>query len=65
MWEYALSPCNTINIIIPGSGKIIRRILKQIVAGEPIGDTTSLANHDIVEELQQSYSQKMGRVSIL
>ena len=40
------------------SGKIIRRILKQIVAGESIGDTTSLANHDIVDLLQKQYAQQ-------
>ena len=41
------------------SGKIIRRLLKQIVAGEPIGDTTSLANYDIVTLLQDRFKQQV------
>ena len=33
------------------SGKIMRRILKCLAEGEPVGDTTTLANPDIVDFL--------------
>eukprot|EP00746_Dinoflagellata_sp_MGD_P101791 gnl/MRDRNA2_/MRDRNA2_41505_c0_seq1.p1 gnl/MRDRNA2_/MRDRNA2_41505_c0~~gnl/MRDRNA2_/MRDRNA2_41505_c0_seq1.p1 ORF type:complete len:795 (+),score=134.54 gnl/MRDRNA2_/MRDRNA2_41505_c0_seq1:114-2498(+) len=36
------------------SGKIMRRILKSLVVGEPIGETSTLANPDIVTDLQKS-----------
>ncbi len=34
------------------SGKIMRRILKKLEAGEPAGDTSTLRNPEIVEELK-------------
>jgi acetyl-CoA synthetase len=38
------------------SGKIMRRLLKDIAEGKPIGDTTTLANPAIVEKLAESFS---------
>jgi acetyl-CoA synthetase len=38
------------------SGKIMRRLLKDIAEGKPIGDTTTLANPAIVEKLSESFS---------
>ena len=32
----------------------MRRILKQIIAGETIGDTTTLASPEIIEIIQKS-----------
>ncbi|MGE4169763.1 MAG: acetate--CoA ligase [Candidatus Margulisiibacteriota bacterium] len=37
------------------SGKIMRRLLKDIVAGNPLGDTTTLANPAIVSEIADLY----------
>jgi acetyl-CoA synthetase len=34
------------------SGKIMRRLLEQIANGEELGDTTTLRNPEIVEEIQ-------------
>lgn len=39
------------------SGKIMRRILKDIVEGKPAGDMTTLANPDIVEGLRRAMSE--------
>jgi acetyl-CoA synthetase len=38
------------------SGKIMRRLLKDIAEGRELGDVTTLANADIVEELKQHSS---------
>ncbi|RAP33740.1 acetate--CoA ligase [Candidatus Marinamargulisbacteria bacterium SCGC AG-410-N11] len=38
------------------SGKIMRRILKQLAHHEPIGDTTTLANPEIVTQIQSKIS---------
>jgi acetyl-CoA synthetase len=35
------------------SGKIMRRLLEQIANGEELGDTTTLRNPEIVEEIQR------------
>jgi acetyl-CoA synthetase len=35
------------------SGKIMRRILKKIIAGEDVGDTTTLANPESVEKIKE------------
>lgn len=40
------------------SGKIMRRVLKKLVAGEEIGDTTTLRNPECVEDLKK----QVGRV---
>ncbi|MEM2908138.1 MAG: acetate--CoA ligase [Candidatus Hadarchaeales archaeon] len=34
------------------SGKIMRRILRSLMRGEPVGDTTTLMNPEVVEELK-------------
>jgi len=39
------------------SGKIMRRILKSLVKNEPVGDTTTLMNPEVVEELKKKMSQ--------
>ena len=43
------------------SGKIMRRILRKIAANEleNLGDTTTLADPSVVEELKKSYSQSL------
>lgn len=38
------------------SGKIMRRLLKNIVADEPLGDVTTLANPDIASQIQRVYA---------
>ena len=40
------------------SGKIMRRILKALVRGEPIGDITTLRNPECVEQLKQLVGYK-------
>ncbi len=39
------------------SGKIMRRLLKDIAAGKVLGDTTTLADPGVVERLKQSYAE--------
>jgi acetyl-CoA synthetase len=39
------------------SGKIMRRILKQLVANETIGDTTTLASPDILDIIKEKLSE--------
>ena len=39
------------------SGKIMRRLLEEIANGEELGDTTTLRNPDIVEEIQKKAQQ--------
>ena len=46
------------------SGKIMRRILKNIAAGDAIGDTTSLAAADIIPVIQKQCEQEMALVSV-
>ena len=41
------------------SGKIMRRLLKNIALNKPIGDTTSLANPAIVDELNNLWNQEV------
>jgi acetyl-CoA synthetase len=38
------------------SGKIMRRLLKNIVEGQPLGDATTLANPDAVVLIQQAFN---------
>ena len=40
------------------SGKIMRRILKALVRGEPIGDTTTLMNPESVQQLMKKVATK-------
>jgi acetyl-CoA synthetase len=35
------------------SGKIMRRLLRDVAHGRPLGDVTTLANHEIVEEIRE------------
>ncbi|TDI13749.1 MAG: acetate--CoA ligase [Acidobacteria bacterium] len=39
------------------SGKIMRRLLRDIAAGNVLGDTTTLADPSVVEELRQRYEE--------
>ena len=38
------------------SGKIMRRLLRDIVHGEPLGDVTTLRNPEVAEQLRQAYA---------
>ena len=43
------------------SGKIMRRLLRDIAAGRALGDTTTLADPNVVAQLRQQYeSQEAG-----
>ena len=42
------------------SGKIMRRLLGDIAAGRALGDTTTLAEPDVVRELKERYEEKEG-----
>jgi acetyl-CoA synthetase len=42
------------------SGKIMRRLLKQIAEGTELGDSTTLANPDIVQALQAAAQRRSG-----
>ncbi|HKN94166.1 MAG TPA: acetate--CoA ligase [Thermoleophilaceae bacterium] len=43
------------------SGKIMRRLLKDIAEGKDLGDTTTLRDPDIVEELKERADELLGR----
>lgn len=43
------------------SGKIMRRLLKEIVAGGEVkGDTTTLEDHEVVDQLQAEFRKAIG-----
>jgi acetyl-CoA synthetase len=42
------------------SGKIMRRLLRDIAEGKAVGDTTTLADPDVVRKLQGQYEEKEG-----
>ena len=42
------------------SGKIMRRLLRDIAAGKAIGDTTTLADPAVVQSLKERYEAKEG-----
>ena len=42
------------------SGKIMRRLLKDVAEGHALGDTTTLADPEVVERLQQQYEDEEG-----
>ena len=42
------------------SGKIMRRLLRDIAAGKTLGDTTTLADPAVVEALKRQYEDKEG-----
>jgi acetyl-CoA synthetase len=39
------------------SGKIMRRLLRDIAEGKELGNTTTLADPDVVEQLRQQYEE--------
>lgn len=45
------------------SGKIMRRILRQLMEKEPIGDTTTLANPTIIPILEQAISNQLATLN--
>ena len=42
------------------SGKIMRRLLRDIAAGKALGDTTTLADPNVVARLKEEYEEKEG-----
>jgi acetyl-CoA synthetase len=42
------------------SGKIMRRLLRDVAEGRPLGDVTTLANATVVEEIRQLASTRAG-----
>ena len=42
------------------SGKIMRRLLRDIAEGRAIGDTTTLADANVVRSLKDQYEDKEG-----
>ena len=42
------------------SGKIMRRLLRDIAEGKALGDTTTLADPAVVARLKESYADKEG-----
>jgi acetyl-CoA synthetase len=40
------------------SGKIMRRLLRDIAAGEDLGDVTTLRDPDVVEDVQRQYAEQ-------
>ena len=42
------------------SGKIMRRLLRDIAEGRALGDTTTLADTSVVENLRETYEEKYG-----
>ena len=43
-----------------GSGKIMRRLLRDIAEGKALGDTTTLADPNVVRMLKAQYEEKEG-----
>jgi acetyl-CoA synthetase len=43
------------------SGKIMRRLLKDIAEGREIGDTTTLRDPEIVQSIKDQADQQLGR----
>ena len=42
------------------SGKIMRRLLRDIAIGQALGDTTTLADPDVVQKLKKRYEEQYG-----
>jgi len=42
------------------SGKIMRRLLRDVAEGRALGDTTTLADATVVSELKKKYEDKEG-----
>ena len=58
MWRLKLERLHGQSIITPElpktrSGKIMRRVLKAIVNNDDVGDTSTLANPEILEEIKK------------
>ena len=45
------------------SGKIIRRLLRDIAEGEALGDTTTLADPSVVQRLKTQYEEESSDVT--
>ena len=43
------------------SGKIMRRLLKDIAEGREIGDTTTLRDPEIVQSIKEQADRQLGR----
>jgi acetyl-CoA synthetase len=42
------------------SGKIMRRLLRDVAEGRPLGDVTTLANENVVEEIREKAAARSG-----
>jgi acetyl-CoA synthetase len=42
------------------SGKIMRRLLRDVAEGRPLGDVTTLANENVVEEIRTKAAERAG-----
>ncbi|HEY6104161.1 MAG TPA: hypothetical protein VI007_13145, partial [bacterium] len=42
------------------SGKIMRRLLRDVAEGRILGDTTTLADPSVVEALKERYEEEAG-----
>ena len=42
------------------SGKIMRRLLRDVAEGRPLGDVTTLANENVVEEIRDKAATHSG-----
>jgi acetyl-CoA synthetase len=42
------------------SGKIMRRLLRDVAEGRPLGDVTTLANENVVEEIREKAAARAG-----
>ena len=42
------------------SGKIMRRLLRDIAEGKALGDTTTLADPSVVQKLKEQYEEDEG-----
>ena len=45
------------------SGKIMRRLLRDIAEGRPLGDVTTLADATVVDTIREQHRQGRGGVS--
>jgi acetyl-CoA synthetase len=43
------------------SGKIMRRLLKNVAEGAPLGDTTTLRDPTVVEQFKEAADRTFGR----
>ena len=45
------------------SGKIMRRLLRDVAEGRSLGDTTTLADPSVVEEIKRRAAEPPGRLT--